>query len=663
MFQRPVKEVTAEFLAEDKYLDSIQRTVRESCVVAGMSRKEINPVMLAIEEGATNIIRHAYLYERGTIRLRIVIYRKQIVFSLIDSGRSFQPDKSGRVDLNQLVESGRKGGLGFYMINKIMDSVEYISSAGYNELRMIKRIHSSSTGSIPLLRRMFSLRVKFTVWTLLILAVIITGSYTYVSRQTFRQLHDHLDETVASLAKTAADQASGYLINRRSDVEFDELLVSYLRSNSEYLRWMVLTDSVGLTVAHSEDPRNIRKPFVPPLDVSSVIANEPVKYDHEGEELFYLKVPIRAGDYTVGMVHLAYSSEALQDRLEEVQQRTILLTLVLFGFAIIAVFLLSNYFVDPIVKITRRVRRFASGDLETELPLDGAEEFFEISRAFNELMTRVAQDRENIVAREMMAKEIEVASQIQKTLMPGKLPNLPGLELEAFYKAASVVGGDLYDIFEIDPGRYCLAVADVSGKGVPASLVMSMLRTVIQIHTSHAVSAKKTLLKVNEYLQNSIPPGMFITLMLGIYEVDSSSLNLISAGHNPMLFYSASNGQMQKLNPAGMPLGMPDTLESSFADRLEEITIELSEGDLFFMYTDGLSEASNREGKRYGMERLEMFLNSLLENDKAFTMAELKNRIVGEINEYCGLTQPDDDITFIIARSCNKRSTPDKASS
>jgi sigma-B regulation protein RsbU (phosphoserine phosphatase) len=128
--------------------------------------------------------------------------------------------------------------------------------------------------------------------------------------------------------------------------------------------------------------------------------------------------------------------------------------------------------VKPIVRITHRVRQFTSGDLETELPLEGADEFFEISRALNDMMTRLSRDRKNIVAREKMAKEIEVASQIQKTLLPRKLPHLPGLEVDTFYRAASMVGGDLYDIFEIGSDRYCMVVADVSGKGVPASLVM-----------------------------------------------------------------------------------------------------------------------------------------------------------------------------------------------
>ena len=226
MFRRPLKEINAEFSAEDKYLQGIQRTVRESCVAAGMSGKNTSAVLLATEEAATNIIRHAYLYEKGVIRLRVVIYSKQIAFSLIDFGRSFQANKTGTLDLESLVASGRKGGLGFYMIQKIMDSVEYISSAGRNELRMIKRIGEKPVMGRPFLRRMFTLRAKFSFWTFFFVFIIVGGAYCYMDYRTSRQLYDRLDGTVHALAETIADQASGYILRSRSAVEFDELVVS-----------------------------------------------------------------------------------------------------------------------------------------------------------------------------------------------------------------------------------------------------------------------------------------------------------------------------------------------------------------------------------------------------------------------------------------------------
>lgn len=650
MFRRPIKEINAEFVAEERYLDSIQRIVKEACAAAGLSRRDVTAVLLAIEEGATNIIRHAYLYEKGTLRLRIVVYKKLIAFSLIDSGRSFHPEESGKIDLEKLVESGRKGGLGFYMISKIMDSVEYISAAGFNELRMIKRIRGVDISDTPpLLRRMFTLRAKFSFFTFLIVSLIIAAAFYFVDRRTKVEVRGHLEDMVLALGSTIADQAAGYYINSRSDVEFDELIVSYTRANPT-LKLVVLTDSTGLIRAHSGDISNIRKPYVPPGAVDQNRIGVHQAFLMRGAQMYYLPLEIRAGPRYFGRVYTVYSAGPMDAKLSAVRKRILLFTGTLLMVGILGIYLLSNYFVKPIAKITQRVRRFTSGDLETELPLEGADEFFEISRALNDMMTRLSKDRRNIIEREKMAKEIEVASQIQKTLLPAQLPSIAGLQLDAYYRAASVVGGDLYDIFEIAPGRFCLVVADVSGKGVPASLVMSMLRTVIQIHAMGARSSKQTLLRVNDYLRANIPPGMFITVLLAIYDAATHRINFVSAGHNPMIYYRSRTSQLQTLNPAGMPLGVPVTLDRDFDTGLEEVTVDLDENDLFFIYTDGITEATDREGKQYGLNRLVEFMQKRLEtNDKA-DLTTLVGGVVEEIDSFAGFAKQNDDITFIMAR-------------
>jgi len=649
MFRRPIKEVNAEFLAEEKYLDSIQRTVRESCVAASMSRKDITSVLLAIEEGATNIIRHAYLYEKGIIRLRIVIYPKLVVFSLIDYGRSFEPDGTGTLDLSRLVESGRKGGLGFYMIQKIMDSVEYISTAGFNELRMFKHIAAPSPVGRTFLRRLFTLRVKFSVWTFIIMSIIIGGSMYYFDYRASEQMYTHKHETVRALSETIADQVAGYYIYRRSEAEFDELVVSYRRANPE-LKLIVITDAEGIVRAHSDDILNIRKPYRPPDQVDTSIVNVPQSIKTEYEKFSYLVTPITTGDRVLGQVHVTYTTAGIYFQLTESRKKIILLTVVLILFGITGIYLLSNYFVSPILDITRRVRRFTSGELETELPLTGAEEFFEISRAFNQMMTRLSQDQKNIVEREKMAKEIEVASEIQKTLLPSKLPEIPNLELDAFYRAASIIGGDLYDIFRISEQRYCLTVADVSGKGVPASLMMSVLRTVIQIHAASEESAKRVLTKVNDYLADNIPAGMFITIFLVIYDARENMINFVSAGHNPMLFYRAAEKELIRFNPRGMPLGVPTANGVSFGDGLEEIAVKLNPGDLFVMFTDGVTEARDRENQQFGMERLTGFLEKYLAESAGEKLNMLSRAMVSELDDFTGFSKASDDVTFIVAR-------------
>lgn len=649
MFRKPVKEINAEFIAEEKYLDSIQRTVKESCVAAGMAKKETAAVLLAIEEAATNVIRHAYLYEKGIIRLRVVIYKKMAVFSLIDFGRSFQPDEGRTLDLAKLVETGRKGGLGFYMIQKIMDSVEYISTAGFNELRMFKRIGETSAGGRPILRRMFSLRVKFSVWTFIIVSVIIAASIYYFDHRISNQMYEHKHETILALGKTIADQAAGYLINRRSDVEFDQLTVSYKRANPELVK-IVITDEANIIRAHSDDILNIRKEYQPEKNVNEIMYNLPQTMTHKDSVYNYFVTPILSGDRQLGKIHITYSTATIKAQLTEARIRFLGLTLILLMFGILGIYLLSNYFVTPILKITHRIRRFTTGDLETELPLEGAEEFFEISKALNQMMTRLSQDRKNLIEREKMAKEIELASEIQKTLMPAELPTVPGLEVESFYRAASMVGGDLYDIFRVDDNRYCLAVADVSGKGIPASLVTSMLRTVIQISAMTAGSAKETMLRVNDYVINNLPSGMFVTICLMFYSVAEKSLQIVSAGHNPLLFYSAGSRKVLKYNPKGIPLGVPVAGSRQFVDILEQLDVGLKAGDMFLVYTDGITEAADREGNQFGLEKLKKTFSECVEKHKDDKVDKISDVIINAVDDFCGFVKPQDDITYIVGR-------------
>ncbi len=652
MFRRPIKEINAEFKAEEKYLDSIQRTARESCVAASMSKKEIAAVLLAIEEGATNIIRHAYLYEKGLMRVRIVIYKKMVVFSLIDYGRSFQPDKSGKVNLQKLVESGRKGGLGFYMIQKIMDSVEYISTASFNELRMIKRINEDKQKGRPFLRRMFSLRFKFSFWTFIIVSMIIGGSIYYFDHEISAGMYRHKQETVQALGTTIAAQTAGYLINNRSDVEFDELVVSYKLANPE-LRLIVLTDDNQMIRAHSDNIINIRKKYKVPKGIIADKYNTPQPYFVNNEKVEYLIVPVELGRNIIGKVHIIYTTESIYYQLAKARKQIIILTVFLLLFGVIGIYLLSNYFVSPILKITHRIRRFTSGDLETELPLEGAEEFFEISKAFNQMITRLSQDRKNIAAREKMAKEIEVASQIQKTLLPHKLPMIPHLEVETFYRAASMIGGDLYDVFKVTDSKYCMVVADVSGKGVPASLVMSMLRTVIQIYVKQILSPKNIIVSVNDYLKKNIPPGMFVTAFLLMYDSTDNSIQYVSAGHNPMLYFNNSLKKIEELNPKGMPVGLP----TKDKDKFENIIIEekriMQDNDCFIVFTDGITEAPNRDGNLFGMERLkDLILTNV--SGTSISMAELSDIIIDAVDDYTGFNKAVDDISFIVAKSMQK---------
>jgi serine phosphatase RsbU (regulator of sigma subunit)/anti-sigma regulatory factor (Ser/Thr protein kinase) len=653
MFRKPVKEINAEYQAEEKYLPSIQKLIQETCVNAGLSRKDIAAITLAIEEGVTNIIRHAYLYDRGTVRIRIIIFRNRIIFSLIDEGRSFHPAGSEKLDLKKLVDSGRKGGLGFYMINKIMDSVEYLSTSGINELRMTKIISRRPEKTRQFFGRMFTLRVKFSLYTLMIMLTIITGAYLFINSRTVKRIYEHLHDTVGSLSKTVAAQAAGYILNRRSDAEFDELAMNYVKANPELLT-LVIVDSAGYILADTRDIANLHNKYRYPEGIDPSKLGRPQKYFQNGEDELFLIKPIAGGDNVYGRVLISYTDKPYKERIDSERRKIIFLTLMGLAIGIGGIYLLSNYFVSPIIRITERVRKFSSGDIDTELPPEGVEEYYEITRALNEMMSRLRRDRENVIERERVAKEIEVAGQIQKTLLPVKLPSIPGLRLDACYRAASRISGDLYDVFQIDEDHYCLLVADVSGKGVPASLVMSVLRTVIRINAREKISSHAILVDVNEFIKDDIPPGIFITIFLAIYDSYAREINFVSAGHNPLIYLPAGADKPQLINPAGVPLGLPLEEKNGFRNRLVEESLKLEDGDLLFIYTDGVTESMNRSGAKYGLERLLTLLGNEGSNNCGHNPQRISELILSDIDQFAGAAVQNDDITFITICSVGK---------
>jgi len=191
-------------------------------------------------------------------------------------------------------------------------------------------------------------------------------------------------------------------------------------------------------------------------------------------------------------------------------------------------------------------------------------------------------------------------------------------------------------------------VADVSGKGVPAALVMAMLRTVIQIHAHKSASAREILLRVNKYLVENIPSGMFVTVMLVVYDVEARNMRLVSAGHNAMLCYRAAQQETVRINPAGMPMGMTATLDQSFATKLEEVTVTLCDKDCFLIFTDGVTEAVNRDGEQFGMDRVEHLFGTQTASQSS--VQPVADSIVAELDDFAGFAKPHDDITFLIGR-------------
>lgn len=634
----------AIFAAQESQLVGLRKTVEEICRQASLPPKEINNIILAIEEGASNIIRHSYMLGEGEIRLKVGIFKHFIIFSLFDTGKSFQPPNKSRIDLKKMSQTGRKGGLGFYLLNKVMDRVDYFSLEGENELRMTKFISDKGEKELQWSGGI-SLRVKFSAWTLLIVLILVTGAYFYINTRSADFIQSRLEKTVSALCNTTASQAYGYIINQRSDVEFDELVVSYQRAN-DLLISIIIVDEKGAILADSEDPSQLRRIYKGSVS-DRILTSSPydVLESEDGNPVIIRR--IKLGETYLGAVIMEYSSSAMEWELERSRKVILIITGIGLLIGITGVYLLSNHFVKPIGRIVRRVRRFSEGDLDSQLPLTGAEEFYEISRALNELIMRIRRDHKNIIEREILQKEMQVAEQIQKALIPSQWPTFHGYDIGTIYKAARMVGGDLFDFVRIDDNRFGVVVADVSGKGVPGSLVMSMVRTALRLEARGNKSARDILVKLNDFITGDIRRGMFVTIMLAVIDIRSGNINFASAGHNPLIHYDSKNKKASFVNAPGMPVGI-QTGNNDFEKALKSAQIKLRENDFLLIYTDGITEERGRDKSAYGTDRI---LEILKENDQK-SAGDLADLIKADIARFVGEQEHHDDITMVILKNC-----------
>ena len=226
--------------------------------------------------------------------------------------------------------------------------------------------------------------------------------------------------------------------------------------------------------------------------------------------------------------------------------------------------------------------------------------------------------------------ESEYALDIQRGLLPREIPQVPGFTIAGAWQPAKTVGGDYYDVFKLSETRLALVVADVSGKGMPAALLMSNLQATAKAYATSESSPKDLCDKVNRAICNSITPGRFITFFYAVLDLQGHRLTYSNAGHNPPL---AWHGQAcRKLETGGAVLGV-------FADgSYEQASIDLLPGDRLLLFTDGISEAADSNGQEFGEDRL----TALLSESPAASAADLRDAIMQEVTLFCRQDFADD---------------------
>ncbi len=318
--------------------------------------------------------------------------------------------------------------------------------------------------------------------------------------------------------------------------------------------------------------------------------------------------------------------------------------LIFEGVALLFGIRIASGITRAIRALHRGARRIAAGDLDTPTEIPNEDELGDLAFSFNQMVLAVKKGREEAVARETLERELRNAREIQQRLLPHEMPHLPGFEICGASLPSRQVGGDYFDFIETESGILGVAIGDVSGKGLPAALLMANLQASLHAQITSSRAVGELVQRLNNLLVRSTDTHMFATFFYGILDRNQSTFTWANAGHNPPILLRSAGG-VERLEAGGLVLGfLPNQVYAQ-----KEVSLE--PGDVLVLYTDGITEAS---APRTEDERRELFgedrLLEIVERSRDDTALEIQARILDAISGYTSGTPQEDDITLVVIK-------------
>lgn len=247
---------------------------------------------------------------------------------------------------------------------------------------------------------------------------------------------------------------------------------------------------------------------------------------------------------------------------------------------------------------------------------------------------------EESIEKERLEKELDVAREVQRKILPTRHPVYEGLEISSVFIPAFEVGGDYYDFFEISEDKLGFVIADVSGKGISAAFVMAEVKGIFESLSKTIIQPKDILISANKILKRTLDRSSFVSAAYGIIDRKKETLTISRAGHCPVLLIR--NGKAETIKPSGIGLGLNFT--QHFDNSLDETKVNLNAEDLIVLYTDGITEAKNTNLEDFGLNNFEKILIKHAES----TPDEIANRVIREVTVFSQSHSQYDDITLVI---------------
>jgi len=348
---------------------------------------------------------------------------------------------------------------------------------------------------------------------------------------------------------------------------------------------------------------------------------------------FFQSTPIPLNKTIVGECALSRQGIHIRDtRLDERMAQNAQLDQIYIASIILVPLMQGNKVFGVLAVVSRRGNYLFTDDHFTQIKTFADYTSLTINSLFTYLQ---------LLEKQEMEREVGIAAEIQGQLLPSRLPRVSSVSLAAFSQPAKGVSGDYYDVVNLRKGQVLCAVCDVAGKGIPASLVMVMIRTIIHLVAHQpAMTVSRILDIVNWGIAGKVSLDRFATAALLSYDFADHRLDYSNAAHHPLLIYRAARKDFEVLDTEGIPIGLEKKTKYS------QVTTTLAPGDLVVLYTDGIIEAMNDEGAQYTLESLQQ----VILDGADLAPEKLKRAIIDDMNRFVGKAKQHDDQTFLLLK-------------
>jgi serine phosphatase RsbU (regulator of sigma subunit) len=382
---------------------------------------------------------------------------------------------------------------------------------------------------------------------------------------------------------------------------------------------------------YTPDPADVRR-----LQAFGIVPRPPdVPADPAGADWVVVLQPDPSTGLTVGVARPV--GEGLRET-RRAAVRNLAFGLGLVGLALLGIIPLSGRMTRQLRSLTEGAERLAGGNLDVRVPVPRGAEFGRLAETFNRMARELGEHQERLIRQERLRKELEISRRIQEELLPRGPLVFPFAEVSGVSIPAREVGGDFFNYFPLSAQEAAVLVGDVSGKGVPAAILMANLQATLRARLPLERDLARLTDTLDRELDRETPGSAYLTLFIAAVGANGR-LRYVNAGHNTQFLIRAQGG-LEQLPSTGRPVGLLP------GGGYEEVCLSVEEGDALFLFTDGLVDAENAAGEAFGMERLEQLLLGNPERDVAGLLA----RADQAIRAHRGAVDAADDATMLVLR-------------